>query len=101
MKFIENHTVRIKFEAVFKVLLLIYLFLGTCNLTYGTPIISLVMYPTFLLGGLLVLWRLLLAKRFIKSTGLPWLVLMLVSYAFSALINFSYFGKNSIVVFIL
>lgn len=101
MKFIENHTVRIKFEAVFKVLLLIYLFLGTCNLTYGTPIISLVMYPTFLLGGLLVLWRLLLAKRFIKSTGLPWLVLMLVSYAFSALMNFRYFGKNSIVVFIL
>lgn len=101
MKFILNNAVRNKLETVFKILLLVYLFLGTCNLTYGTPIISLVMYPTFLLGGLLVLWRLLVAKRFIKFPGLIWLVLMLVSYVFSAVMNFRYIGKNSIVVLIL
>ena len=101
MKFILNNAVRNKLETVFKILLLVYLFLGTCNLTYGTPIISLVMYPTFLLGGLLVLWRLLVAKRFIKFPGLIWLVLMLVSYVFSAVMNFRYIGKNSVVVLIL
>ena len=101
MKLIENHTLRIKIEAVFNILFLMYLFLGACNLTYGTPIISFVMYPTFLLGGLLVIWRLTLAKRFIKATGLIWLVFLLVSFAFSALMNFRYFNKNSIIVFIL
>lgn len=101
MKILSNSALRLRIETVFKVLLLFYTMLGACNLTYGTPIISIVMYPTFLLGGLLILWRLLLAKQFIQSTGLPLVILLLLSYLFSAAMNISYLNMTVITTFIL
>ena len=88
MRLIKNNAIRMKIESIFNVLFLIYLFLGVSNPTYGTHLISFVMYPTFILGGSLVIWRLVLSKRFIRTIGLPWLVLILLSYVFSSLINF-------------
>lgn len=101
MRLIKNNAIRMKIESIFNVLFLIYLFLGVSNPTYGTHLISFVMYPTFILGGSLVIWRLVLSKRFIRTIGLPWLVLILLSYVFSSLMNFRYLNKNSIVIFIL
>lgn len=98
---IKNDAVRSKVETVFKVLLFIYLSLGTCNLTYRTPIISVFVYPTFLLGAVCLLWRLVLFKKFVKSPHLLWPVLLLVFYAFSAVMNLQYLNKQLILVFAL
>lgn len=101
MKILSNSALRLRIETVFKVLLLLYTMLGACNLTYGTPIISVVMYPTFLLGGLLILWRLLLAKQFLRSTGLPLLILLLLSYLLSTAMNIAYLSTTTVSTFIL
>ena len=101
MKILSNSALRLRIETVFKVLLLFYPMLGACNLTYGTPIISVVMYPTFLLGGLLLLWRLLLAKQFLRSSGLPLLILLLLSYLLSTAMNIAYLSTTTVSTFIL
>lgn len=101
MNIISDYTLRNKSETSFKILFFVYLMLGTCNLTYGKPIVSVVMYVTFLFGGVILLWRLLSVKRFIKSYGLIWVLLLLASYALSTVINIRYFDKQSIVVFVL
>lgn len=101
MKILSNSALRLRIETVFKVLLLFYTMLGACNLTYGTPIISVVMYPTFLLGGLLLLWRLLLAKQFLRSGGLPLLILLLLSYLLSTAMNIAYLSTTTVSTFIL
>ncbi len=101
MNIISDNALRNKSETSFKILFFVYLMLGTCNLTYGTPIVSVMMYVTFSFGGVIILWRLLYIKKFIKSYGLIWVLLLLVSYAFSTVTNMQYFNKQSIVVFVL
>lgn len=96
MNVLQNHNLRIKTELVFKLLFLFYAMLGACNLTYSTKIISFFLYPTVLLGGLLILWRLILAKRFLKTPELPWLLALLASNLFSVLTNLRFLDRDGI-----
>lgn len=101
VKFIENRNLRLKAELLFKLLLMTYTMLGVCNLTYGSQVIRAVMYPTFLLGGLLILWRLVLAKHFMRQPELYLLVVLLLSFVFSAAANFKYVNSAEAATFVL
>lgn len=79
-----------KLEFLFKLLLLTNGFLLASSLTYGRKIISFVIWPTALLGCLLVLYRFLFFKRFLKSQGLVFLIIFAVSFAASALYTWRY-----------
>ena len=88
-------------ERVFVYLLLAYVTLGFCNLTYGETIVSYVMYPAFLLGGALVLWRLVHWREYVRMPLLACALLFLLSYAVSCAVNAEYFTKQAAVYFLL
>lgn len=88
-------------EKVFFVLLFVYTALGACNLTYGKPVITYVMYPTYILGGCLICARLLRVGRYRTMPLLLCAVLMWASYVFSGVMNLSYVTKKSFVYLIL
>ncbi len=65
-------------------------FLQTCSLTFGRSIISMVQWPTIALGCVLVLYRFLHCKHYIRTRGILLLVLFAVSYVLSSLWTFRY-----------
>ena len=88
-------------ENVFRALFLLYTGLGACNLTYGKPVITVVMYAAFLLGGAVLLVRLGQWRRYIRMPLLVCAVLLLLSYAISCAANRAYITRLSFVYFIL
>ena len=86
-----------KAEYIFLILFFSYAFLHNNSFTYGHKVISYVMWMTFLLGGLLVLIRLIQYKHYYKMPGLLFLLFMLVSMGISILANFRYALKDNIV----
>ncbi len=85
-------------EFVFLCLFGIYVALGNNNITYGTKIISLVMWPSLSLGLLIVLYRFLNYKKFIKMPGLIGILGLLFSIGISTLLNYKYSFKENIVL---
>ena len=84
-------------EKVFFCLFIFYAILGSCSLTYAKPIISIVMWPAFVLGAALILLRTIHWKRYIKMPFLPVLLFFLVSGGFSTLLNYQFsFKRNAI-----
>ena len=57
-------------ELIFKLLFITYGFLQASSITFGNKIISVVLWPTIALGGLLILYRFLFFKKYKDSTGI-------------------------------
>lgn len=79
-----------KAESVFKYLYLITTLLSFNNLLYGSVILKVFVYSTFVLGGVLVVNRLLHFKKYFKFYGLIVMILFSLSYFLSAVINRKY-----------
>ncbi len=77
-------------ELIAKLGLLTVGFLEASSLTFGKPVISLFLWPTVLLGGILVLVRLLNWKSYWKSKNFFLLLAFCISYALSTVINIRY-----------
>lgn len=85
------------FEWVFKVGLLVYALLSFNSLCYGKSIISLVLWPVILLGGILLLIKLRYWKEWIRTPSIILLGLFLVSYIISMVVNIEYGYKEGII----
>ena len=77
-------------ELVLKLGMLTVGFLQASSLTFGRPIISVVLWPTLFLGGMLMLYRLWRWKQYAFSANLWLLALFCVSYVLSSLANIQY-----------
>lgn len=77
-------------EVVFTIVFMVVGFLQCSCLTFGKPIISIVQWPTIFLGGLLVLYRLLFFKKFIRVKSIFLLVGFIVSFILSMVVNIKY-----------
>ncbi len=84
-------------ERIFLLLFFIYSFLGTNSFTYGHKIITYVMWITFMLGGLLLLYRLINFRSYYKMPGAVFLLFMLASMGISILANYQYAFKENII----
>ena len=84
-------------ERFFLLLFFIYAFLGNNSFTYGSRIITYVMWVTFPLGGLLLLYRLLRFKSYYKMPGAIFLLFMLASMGISILANYQYAFKENVI----
>ncbi len=81
----------------FHALFFLYVCLGFNNLTVGTPAISVVMWPTYLLGAALLVWRALDLKTYRRMPGLFALAAMCAACGISMLINRQYSPKQNAV----
>lgn len=89
-----------KSEFVFQILFFFYVCLGFNNLTYATPVISVIMWPTYLLGAALLLIRLLNLKSYIKMPAILPLAGLCAVCAVSILLNRQYDIKKNIIYLI-
>lgn len=87
-------------ELVFKLWFYLYVILSTCNLTYGTRVVSVCMWPMLLLGAVLLLVRFIRIKEYIKMPLLWILILMFISYLFTMATNLQYESKNGLVTMV-
>lgn len=85
-------------ERLFLCLFSLYVILGSNNITYGASIISYIMWPSFLLGGVIICYRLFNYKKYIKMPGLLPLIALLFSLGISTLVNYSYSFKANVIV---
>lgn len=77
-------------ELIAKLGLLTVGFLEASSLTFGKPVISLFLWPTVLLGSILVLVRLIHWKHYWKSKNFFLLLAFCISYALSTVVNIRY-----------
>ena len=87
-------------EKLFVTVFFVYAVLGTNNITYGKSFITPVMWLSFALGGILLLYRLVYIKRYIKMTAIIPLFALLISIVISTLANYRYSFKGNVVIFI-
>lgn len=88
-------------ELVFKLWFYLYVILSTCNLTYGTHIVSWCMWPMLVLGAVLVLARFIRIRDYIRMPLLWILILMFVSYLFTMATNLQYESHKGVVTMVL
>ena len=74
-------------EKIFIYGFMLYAALGSNVLTYGKFIISIVMWPTFMLGLFIILYRVINYKEYIKMPSIFCLIALLVSIGVSVLLN--------------
>ena len=86
-----------KATEAFHFLFFCYVCLGFNNLTVGTKIISVFMWPTYLLGAAILAWRVLDYKRYIRMPGLLPLCLLCLSAGISLLLNRRYDPKGNLI----
>lgn len=84
-------------EWIFKIGLLVYSMLSFNSLCYGKIIISLVMWPVIMCGGILLLLKIRNWKQYVTVPSLLMLAGFIVSYIISAVVNIEYGYKNGIV----
>ena len=77
-------------ELVLKLGMLTVGFLQASSLTFGQPIISVFLWPTLLLGGGLLLYRVWHWREYVSSSGFWLLFLFCLSYVVSAAVNIQY-----------
>lgn len=87
-------------ETAVQVLFLIYTALGFNSITFGSRIISVLMWITYLLGAAVLLVRLWNWKRYIRMPGLLCLVAMCIVCVISIGLNLKYNLKENIVCLI-
>lgn len=85
-------------EKIFVTIFFVYAVLGTNNITYGKSFITPVMWLSFALGGILLLYRLVHIKRYIKMTAIIPLFALLISIVISTLANYRYSFKDNVVI---
>lgn len=100
MKKLDGRKIQEGAELVFKLWFYLYVILSTCNLTYGTRIVSVCMWPMLLLGAALLLVRFIKIKDYIKMPLLWILILMFLSYLFTMATNLQYESKNGLVTMV-
>lgn len=86
-----------KAESVFLILFFIYVSLGFNSLTVGTKIVSVFMWPTYLLGAGLLALRLLQWRDCRRMPGLLPLLALCAVGAISILLNLQYDPKGNLV----
>lgn len=86
-----------KAESVFLVLFFVYVSLGFNNLTVGTKIVSVFMWPTYLLGAALLGMRFLQWKDCVRMPGLFALLALCAVGAVSIALNLQYDVKGNLV----
>ncbi len=89
----QNVTDRL--ETIFKILFFLYAALTFNCFTFGTPLISFVMWPAFLLGAALIVNRILHLPRY-RTPYLWWLVALLAAGCLSVLLNYRYDFKLNV-----
>lgn len=87
-------------ETVFFLLFFLYTILGFNSLTNGIAVISVVMWPAYILGAGLLVVRFWNWKDYIKMPGLILLLLMCAVCAVSILVNHQYNLKKNIIYLI-
>lgn len=90
-----------KMEFLFKILLLLYTMIGYNGLLNGNIIISYIMWPMFVLGAVIILWKTINIKCYIKTSGFFGMILFIISFITSMLINYRYELKQNIISLIL
>jgi len=84
-------------EKVFIVLFFLYAVSGSNSITYGRTIITYIMWPALILGGVLFFYRLIHFKSYSKMTGLVSMIAMLGSIGLSTIINHNYSFKDNLI----
>lgn len=85
-------------EKLFLYLFMAYAILSSNSFTYGTKVIGLVMWPSFALGAVIIIYRVLHFKDYCKMTGFVGLIAMLGSLALSVLANFGFSLKANLII---
>ncbi len=85
-------------EKIFIYAFMLYAALGSNVLTYGKFIISIVMWPTFMLGLFIILYRVINYKEYIKMPAIFCLIALLVSIGVSVLLNIGPSFKQNVVI---
>ena len=97
LKFFDEKIVFIT-ERIFKVLFLLYAAFSYCSITYGHPIISFLMWPTVLVGAIVLLQRLVLFKEYKKMPILLPCVAFILCLCISIAANISYDLKLNVIL---
>ena len=85
-------------ETIFKIFFFIYAATSYCSVTYGHPVISFLMWPAILLGGIVLLQRLVLFKKYKSMPILLPCIAFTLCMGISILANFSYDLKLNIIL---
>ena len=85
------------FEIFFKVGFMLYAILSYNSLTYGTVIISLIMWPVVGIGLLLLAYRIIYFKQYIKTPLIIILIAFFLSFILSTVINYQFELKQNII----
>ena len=86
LKYLDTY----KMELPFKILYLIFAFFSFCNMTYGQPIMSVLVDMVLLLGAVTIACRLMKIKGYLQTKGIVFLILFCVSYTISLVLNYKY-----------
>ena len=85
-------------EKIFIYCFMLYAALGSNVITYGKFIISIVMWPTFMLGLVIILYKVINYKEYIKMPAIWCLVGLLGSIGISVLANIGPSFKQNVVI---
>lgn len=99
-KIVNNEKLQDIFEIIAKLSFLLYTMLGFNSVAYGHKIVSVVMWPSFLLCAAVIGWRVLRFRQYYKMPGLIAMLLFLVSHGISMLLNHQYDLKGNIILMI-
>ena len=98
MKFFDRKTLTVT-ETIFKIFFFIYAAASYCSVTYGHPVISFLMWPTALVGAIVLIQRLVLFKEYKSMPVLLPGIAFALCMGISILANFSYDLKLNIILF--
>lgn len=89
-----------KLEFLFKVLFLLYTMVGYNGFLIGNKIISFIMWPMFMIGLVMILWRCINIKRYINVPGFWGMLFFGISFAISMVLNYRYELKQNVITMI-
>ena len=84
-------------EILFNVCFMLYAILSYNSLTYGTVIISLVMWPVVVVGLFLLAYRIVYFKQYITTPLIITLMAFFISFILSTVINYQFELKQNII----
>lgn len=97
---LNNTKLQQKLGLIFKIMILVYTIVSWNAITYGTFVVSIVMWPMLFVGMILLLWRTLQCKSFWGAKGVVLFLLFLGCFMFSAVMNYNYGFKDNIILFV-
>ena len=87
-------------EWVFRLLFFTYTMLSFNSLCYGQKVISLVLWPSVLVGMFVLVGRALFYKKYIRMPGIIFLAMFLLSFVVSAITNIRYGYTENMIKFV-